>query len=70
MSATELILWGIPQGSNDAIDEKVLFTKALSWADIEHVKAIASKDGWHSFRVQVLDLEAMPDFKAEVQRAL
>ena len=62
MSATELVLWGIPQGSNDAIDEKILFTKARSQADIERIKAIASKDGWHSFRVQILDSEAKPDF--------
>lgn len=66
----ELVLWGIPQGSNDAIDEKVLFTKARTENDIERIKALASRDGWHSFRVQVLDLEEKPDFTKIVRNHL
>ena len=65
---TELILWGLPKGSTDAIEEKVLCTTAKTPADIERIKAIASSDGWHSFRVQVLDLDVVPDFGATVRK--
>jgi hypothetical protein len=59
---TEYVLWGTPKGSNDPIDEKVLYTQGKTEADIERVKGLAAKEGWHSFRVQVLDLGAKPDF--------
>jgi hypothetical protein len=63
---TEYILWGLPKGSNDRIDEKVLYTQGKTAADIERIKTIAAKDGWHSFRVQTLYLDEMPDFKGTV----
>lgn len=52
----EYVLWGRPAGSDDALDEKVLLSKGSSMEDVERVKQVASKDGWHSFRVQTLDL--------------
>jgi hypothetical protein len=36
-------------------------------ADVDRVKTMASRDGWHSFRVQKLDLDALPDFGAAVR---
>lgn len=57
----ELILWGRPQGSDDAIDDQPLYTQGKTMADVERVKAIAAKDGWHSFHVQTID-GSLPDF--------
>ena len=54
--AKEWVLWGLPRGKRDRIHEKILYTQAKSEADVERVKGLAAKDGWHSFRVQVLDL--------------
>ena len=55
-SQREIILWGIPQGETDPLYEKVLYTKGKTMADVERVKAIAARDGWHTFRVQTIDL--------------
>lgn len=52
----EWVLWGLPRGKRDRIHERILYTQAKSEADVERVKALAAKDGWHSFRVQTLDL--------------
>lgn len=62
MARIEHILWGTPKGSNVPIDEKVLYTQARTMEDIDAVKEVAAKNGWHSFRVQVLDLEVAPGF--------
>lgn len=62
MSNLEYILWGTPKGSNDPIDEKVLYTQGKSIEDIQKIERLASADGWHSFRVQELDLDVAPDF--------
>jgi hypothetical protein len=62
MAKIEYVLWGMPKGSTDRLDEKVLYTQAKTEADIERIKALASADGWHSFRVQILDLDVLPDF--------
>lgn len=59
---TERILWGTPKGETDPLHERVLYTQAKTDADIERVKRIAAADGWHSFRVQLLDLDTPPDF--------
>jgi len=54
--AREWVLWGLPRGKRDRIHERILYTQAKSEADLERVKALAAKDGWHSFRVQTIDL--------------
>lgn len=51
----ELILWGLPKGETDPIHQKVLYTKAKNMKQIDSIKEIAAKDGWHSFKVQKLD---------------
>lgn len=57
----ELILWATPAGQTDPLYEKPIYTQGKTDADIERVKALAAKDGWHSFRVQVID-GSIPDF--------
>lgn len=66
--AIELVLWGRPAGSTDAIDDKVLYTQGKTLADIERVQSLAAADGWHSFRIQELDLAIAPDFAQTVGR--
>jgi hypothetical protein len=58
--AEELILWGVPKGKKDQLHAQILYTQAKSSADVERVKAAASKDGWHSFRVQKLNTKEDP----------
>lgn len=41
--------WGLPKGSADRLDEKVLYTQGKSEEQIAAVKARAALDGWHSF---------------------
>ncbi len=51
----EYILWGIPRGQTDHLHAQVLYTQGKTIADVERIKKLAKADGWHSFRVQVLD---------------
>ena len=56
-----LVLWGIPAGETDALNERPLSvsrdnpTVASSGLTpvefMERIKVIAGRDGWHSFRV-------------------
>jgi len=52
----EYVLWGLPKGATDALHQKILYTQGKTMADVERVKRAASLDGWHTFRVQTLDL--------------
>ena len=58
----ETVLYGIPKGSTERYEEVLLLTNATPEL-IEKVKALAAKDGFHSFRVAVIDLSEPPDFK-------
>lgn len=60
--AIELVLWGLPKGKTDRIYEEVLYTQGRTKVQIEKIKVFAKKDGWHSFRIQKLDLSIPPDF--------
>lgn len=60
------ILWALPKDSNDRLDEKPMTSMALTSKQVEKVKAAASKDGWHSFRVAEDDNE-LPDFVKAVR---
>lgn len=66
----EWVLWGLPRGKRDPIDAQILYTQAQSEADVERVKRLAAKDGWHSFRVQVLDLSKPFDAGAAFGKAV
>jgi hypothetical protein len=67
----EYVLWGLPKGETDAIHQQVLSTQAKTPAQMEDVKKRAAAAGWHSFRVQILDLSkpykgfARPTVKAK-----
>jgi hypothetical protein len=52
----EMILWARPAGKTDALYEQPIYTQRHTMEDIERVKKLAAKDGWHTFRVQKLDL--------------
>lgn len=54
--AKEYVLWGLPKGETDALHSTILYTQGKTPADVERIKKLAARDGWHSFRVQVLDL--------------
>jgi hypothetical protein len=62
MTRKEYILWGTPKGEIDPIYAQVLSTQAQTPDAIESIKELAAADGWHSFSVQILDLDAVPDF--------
>lgn len=49
--AKEYILWALPKGSTDRLDEKVMAEGLYTPAQVDDVKRRASADGWHSFRV-------------------
>lgn len=57
----EILLYGIPAGEIERYTEELLYTKAKTKEDIERVKAVAAKDGFHSFRVTTFD-GTPPDF--------
>ena len=58
----ETVLYGIPKGETERYTEVLLLTNATP-ALIEKVKALASADGFHSFRVATIDLSVAPDFR-------
>ena len=62
----ETVLYGLPKGATERWQEELLLTNATP-ALIEKVKLLASKDGFHSFRVAVIDLSAPPDFAKTVE---
>lgn len=63
---TAYVLWGTPAGQTDPLYEQPLTTRPNVGA-CEYVAKIAAKDGWHSFRVQVLD-GTVPDFARCITR--
>ena len=52
----EYVLWGLPRGSTDPLDARVLLSNGRTLQDVETVKRVSSLDGWHSFRIQTLNL--------------
>ena len=57
----ETILYGIPKGATERYEEVLLLSNATP-EKIEQVKVLASRDGFHSFRVAIVDLSTPPDF--------
>lgn len=64
----ETVLYGLPRGATERYEEVLLLTNATPDL-IEKVKALASKDGFHSFRVAVIDLSTPPDFRKTIKGA-
>jgi hypothetical protein len=52
----EMVLWARPAGQTNALYEQPIYTQGRTMEDIERVKKLAAKDGWHTFRVQRIDL--------------
>jgi len=52
----EMVLWARPAGKTNALYEEPIYTQGRTMEDIERVKKLAAKDGWHTFRVQRIDL--------------
>jgi hypothetical protein len=57
----ETVLYGLPKGETERYREVLLLTNATP-EKIERVKLLATKDGFHSFRVAEIDLSVKPDF--------
>lgn len=64
--ARVFILWALPAGSTDRIDERPLTSFPLTAAQADKVEAVAARDGWHGFR-RVEDTNALPDFVGAVR---
>jgi hypothetical protein len=62
----ETVLYGIPKGATERYEEVLLLTSATP-EKIKKVKALAAKDGFHSFRVAKINLNHSPDFTKAVQ---
>ena len=63
---TETVLYGLPKGATERYEEVVLLTNATPEL-IQRVKVMASKDGFHSFRVANIDLSQAPDFTKAIR---
>ena len=63
-----ITVWGLPKGTTERWQEALLAESCRNAADVEKVKRAASADGWHSFRVAVVDLTVAPDFRKAVRR--
>ena len=68
--AMELVLWGLPKGETDRLYEVVLSTQCKTMVEVEKIKSLAKKDGWHGFRIQKLNLDIAPDFVKVVKRGI
>ena len=66
MENTETVLYGLPKGATGRYEEVLLLTNATP-EKIERVKVLATRDGFHSFRVAEIDLSVAPDFTKAVR---
>lgn len=64
---TELVLYGLPAGSTERYEEVLLLTEGTPEI-IAKCKEMATADGFHSFRVAVIDLGKVPDFGKTVKK--
>ena len=46
-----ILVYGLPRGETERYTEALLAETCRTQTDIDRVKAAASADGWHSFRV-------------------
>ena len=63
--AKEYILWGLPKGKKDPLYQEILSTQSKTPAQVEEVKRRAAREGWHSFRVQILDMSEPFEWNAK-----
>ena len=60
-----ILVYGLERGEARDYMESLLASNCRSAADVEKVKAAASAEGWHSFRVAMYNGEA-PNFAKAV----
>jgi hypothetical protein len=58
----ETLLYGLPKDATERYEEVLLLSNATPEL-IERVKVLATRDGFHSFRVAQIDLSVPPDFR-------
>tara|TARA_R110000868_G_scaffold3064_1_gene20567 strand:- start:375 stop:575 length:201 start_codon:yes stop_codon:yes gene_type:complete len=63
--STKILIYGLERGENREYMETLLATTCKTDSDIAKVKAAASAQGWHSFRVTTYDGGA-PNFAKAV----
>lgn len=63
---TETVLYGLPKGATERYEEVLLLTNGTP-ERIAKAKELATRDGFHSFRVATIDLSAPPDFTKAVR---
>ena len=61
----EHMLYGLPAGETERYMEVLLSTNQAAF---ERVRELASKDGFHSFREDSIDLRKRPDFRRTLAR--
>jgi len=61
----EILIYGLERGETRRYTESLLSTQCQSAEDIEKVKAAASAQGWHSFRIAYYNGEP-PNFAAAI----
>ena len=66
MANTEIVLYGLPKNATERYEEVLLLTNATP-EKIQRVKALAARDGFHSFRVAKIDLSIPPNFVKAVR---
>ena len=65
MVKTEILVYGLERDETRDYMESLLASNCRNAADVEKVKAAASAEGWHSFRVATYNGEA-PNFAKAV----
>jgi len=62
------LLYGLENGENRPYMETLLLSCGKSMEDVNKVKCLASKDGFHSFRVATHIDGEMPDFTKAINK--
>ena len=68
-SRYETVIWGIPKGKKDRSEEILLYGggKQLNQKQINIIKDLASKNGFHSLRIKNMDMSIKPDFSKVIK---
>lgn len=59
---TEYVIWGLPAGKTDKLDEVILSTQCTTKAELERIYDLAAANGYHSLHTEIVDLATPPDF--------
>ena len=63
----EYVLYGLPKGAIERYEEVLLLTNGTKQR-IAKAKELATRDGFHSFRVAAINLDEKPDFVKSVRK--